>query len=148
MVERRLRTLLGLSLVTSHVLVLVFCISVYFTGAILFEQMTQVIAIVAPIFALGTAAVIQYFIRDKVVTPDTGRHVRAEYSFVAFLFPTLYTISVLGLVATFGYTRALSFNQLVTLLGVVEASFAVYSGKIIRDLYPGELNQRTKRVTA
>jgi hypothetical protein len=148
MTENSLRPVLGLALVASHVVVIFCAVGIQFDGAILFDQLVQTIAVVSPILALHTSAVVKYFIDNPGAKRGRGPALGDAFVALSFMFPGLYALSVLLLLWTFGYTRKLDFTQFVTLLGVAEATFAVYSAKIVASLYGGVPSPHSKGPTA
>lgn len=135
MSEYRLQFILGLVLVVSHAIAILLCIYLYFDSAILFDNMVEILAIISPVFAIYTSAVVTSFTSNKYKTVSEGVQLNLGFVIISFLFPLLYFLLVISTLIVFGYSRLLTFIQTVSLIGIAEASFAIYSAKIIGSLY-------------
>lgn len=133
--ERRLRTIIGLSLIASHFFTVLLVLYFGITGGFDFDQVTTTVGLVSPMFIAYTAAIITYF-------TDT-RNSRRRGSVLAFPFvvvsiSTVMLFSMTLLVATVLAAHDIGFENFEQFKGTVlalEAMFAVYLGRFVPILF-------------
>lgn len=142
--ESTLKVSLGLALIFSHAIVIVFVVAYYLSSALLYNELIQILAILTPLFAMFASVAIKAISANRFRSRKKEIEISRSFSFISFFYPVAYVLSVLALIAVYGATRKLSFPELVTLLGMAEAAFAVYSVKIVSDIY-GDFTQATSK---
>lgn len=138
MSENRLRSILGIALVVSQFVVVVWTVYVYVRGGLKFDEMTTAVALLVPMFAVHTTTVVKYFVIHKHRVSSQEEPVTLPFAFLSFFFPVLFVCALLTLVGLKAYGIALaSFGEFKTALGLVQTCFAVYIGLFISSLYEG-----------
>ena len=139
MTEDKLKSTLGIILVIAHFLVILLVIVFYFLEAFLFEEMTTTLALIIPMFAVYTTAIIKSIIDNKNTEHDPTvplRNVTNSFVFVSLFLPVLFTLFVLALVVLKAFNVGFDkFEQFKILIGLAETIFGIYVGQIIGSLF-------------
>lgn len=147
--EYKLKVSVGVFLILSHFLVIVLIVALKIRGGFDYEEMTTAIALIIPMFAAYSTAIIKFFIDNKDV-PDEEQlsHVRKPFVFVTFLIPALFVSSLISVILLrarrIGISDAQQFKQM---LGMIETVFGIYIGLLMRsmfDNYPSTKKQPGK----
>jgi len=136
MYENNLKSIVALLMVVGHVAVFLLLTLLWQMGGFTVNQLITVSAIIAPLFAAFTSSSIDFLIDTSKVRRKGAKWATAPTVVVIFL-PICFFLAVGGAL----YSKALStggiqkFDDLVRILGVIEASFAVYVGQITKRLF-------------
>lgn len=136
MYEKKLKSLVALLIVVGHVGVFAFLVILWQMGGYTVNQVVTLSAIIAPLFAAFTSSSIDFLI-DTSTDRRRGSRWAVAPTMVVVLFPICFFIAISGAL----YSKALSaggiqkFDDLVRIIGVIEASFAVYLGQITKRLF-------------
>lgn len=134
MYKEKLKTILGIFLVSTHTGGILWIISLgrHFLE---FADVVSLALIIMPMFALHSSAVVKEFLKTQAST-GRGRKVNLRYAFVVFLFPLLFAASLAAMLL--GYMRGFvaTVDQLKVGIGVTESAFGVYLGLVTRDMFP------------
>lgn len=135
MVEGRIRKALGLFIVVSHFAAIILVVGLFFARGFLFEEMTTTLALVVPMFASYTTAIVRYIIKHRH-SPESQRNVSVEFAFLAFSLPSIFVFCVFAMIVSKALNLAFqNFDQFKTLLAVLEGLFGVYIGYFITELF-------------
>jgi hypothetical protein len=136
MSEEQLRVRLGLFLVTTHFVAIILLIVMYFAGGFLFDEMTTAVGLIAPLFAGYTTLIVKYIIGTRHDPGTTTTAVSPAFRYLSIMITAVFVMSIVGLILLKAFNVAFSdFDQFKTLLGIVEAAFAVYMGLIVAELF-------------
>jgi|SRR5215471_7438461 len=135
MVEGRIRKGLGLFIIASHFGAIILVIGLFFAHGFLFEEMTTTLALVVPMFASYTTAIVRYIIKHRH-SPESQRTVSMEFAFLAFSLPSIFVLCVFAMIVAKALNLAFqNFDQFKTLLAVLESLFGLYVGYFITELF-------------
>lgn len=139
MTETSLKIRLGITLIFSHFGILLLLIILFANGAFKFEDLTTVVAIIVPMFAGYTTAVISFVIKNKVISADTSGHVTPLYATLSFMFPVAFTILIAAAILAQAFGSLFSnFEQFKQALVLIESMFAIYVGRLIFSIFERE----------
>jgi hypothetical protein len=134
MYKEKLKTLLGVFLISTHAGAILWVISLgrHFLE---FADVVGLALIIMPMFALHSTAVVKEFLKTQAIT-GRGRKVNFRYAFVVFLFPLLFAASLAAMLL--GYTGGFvaTVDQLKVGIAAAESAFGVYIGLVTRDMFP------------
>jgi hypothetical protein len=150
MTENKLKSTLGIFLIIAHFVVILMVVVFYFLDAFLFEEMTTTLALIIPMFAVYTTAIIKSIIDNRNIEHNPTipvPHVTNSFVFVSLVLPALFALFVLGLVTLKAFSVGFdSFEQFKILIGLAETIFGIYVGQIIGSLFDkGKKKQSQKK---
>ena len=124
-------------LISAHLSVIASLIILRILGGFEKDEFTTIIGIVTPMFAGFTTSVIMFFINDRYnVAVNPNINISVAFRFLSYLFPTLFTISILTAVWLQGYKKAFTdFEDFKQFVLVMESLFAAYSGYFVYTLF-------------
>ena len=136
MTEARLRDQIGILVIISNVLVVVSTLILFFLKGFLYEEMTTTIALVVPMFSVYTTAIIKSIIANRATVRDESPKVSAQYIFISWLFPSVFTLYLIALVFLKAFNVGFSsFDQFKTTLVASETIFGAYVGLILGPMF-------------
>lgn len=136
MIESKLRIAVGLTVVLSHLALLILIIALYVAGGFLFEEMTTTVALIIPMFGIYATAVIRYIVATKALTSNDNTAVTTSYAFISFLLPILFVILLAGAICMKAFNIAFAnFEQFKIMLGVLETAFGAYMGIVLSSMF-------------
>lgn len=148
MTEGRIRTALALFIVASHFGAIILVLGLFFVHGFLFEEMTTTLAIVVPMFASYTTAIVRYIIKHRH-SPRSQRIVTLEFALLAFSLPLIFVLCVFAMIVAKGFSLAFqNFDQFKTLLAVLESLFGLYVGYFATELFDHGAKNRASRQIA
>lgn len=135
--EKKFKYSIGLYLIFSHLTVILSIIILRMLGGYDKDEFTTIIGIITPMFAGFTTSVIMFIINDRYnVVTNPGIVISTPFKFLSYLFPSLFTISILIAVWSQGFKKAFSdFEDFKSFILVIESLFAAYSGYFIYTLF-------------
>jgi small-conductance mechanosensitive channel len=137
--EDKLKSTLGILLVIAHFLVILLVVVFYFLEAFLFEEMTTTLALIIPMFAVYTTAIVKSIIENRNIEHNPTvpvRNVTNSFVFISLVIPVLFTLFVLALVVLKAFNVGFDkFEQFKILIGLTETIFGIYVGQIIGSLF-------------
>ncbi|WP_147289960.1 hypothetical protein [Crenobacter cavernae] len=144
MTERQLKYALGVTIIISHVTLLLLCIALYFLAAFTMQELTTLLAIVVPVFSVYTTSVVSFVISDKHIASDKTNKVTNTYAVLSFAFP-LFTALLIGVsVIMKAYNNGFdNFEDFKRFLITIETLFGAYMGALIYSLFGKPKSNRT-----
>lgn len=137
MTKTRIRDFIAVLFVLSHFWLILLVGILYVYRGFTFEEMTTTIAIVVPMTAAYTTAVVRFVLSGQDMHGDSGAVERFVYVFISLFIPILFVAVLTALIFLRAYNVGVStFEQFKILLGIVEAVFASYVGLVISALFP------------
>jgi hypothetical protein len=137
--EQSVKNTLGILLIVSHFLIVTLVIILYTIDAFLFEEMTTTVALIVPMFAIYTTAIVKNIIEHRNDNQTDSKNVSSSFAFLSFFLPVLFTVLVMTVVLLRAFNKAFdNFEQFKIMLGIVETVFAIYVGQIIGSLFGKE----------
>ena len=134
MKEIKIKTYLSVFFILSHFGIVIYLVYLrYYKDYIQPRDFEAAASIVFPIFATITTLVIKYIIENKNRYTVKSKKVNKLFVFVSFLLPLLF-VSSLVLVIYF-QTTVKSTSNFVPLLGLIESTFGIYIGFIVKSLF-------------
>lgn len=135
--EKKFKYSIGLYLIFAHLVVIVSLIVLRIIGGFETDEFTTIIGIVTPMFAGFTTSVIMFIINDRYnVNVNPNVNISPAFRFLSYLFPFLFTLSILTAIWLQGYNKAFSnFEDFKSFILVMESLFATYSGYFIYTLF-------------
>jgi hypothetical protein len=98
--------------------------------------MTTSVALILPLFAGYTSAVLAFVIREKTSTADNTPQIRMSFTVLSLFFPGIFFAVIIGMVLMQSYHVAfVNFEQFKVALGTINAIFGVYVGQFIHSLF-------------
>jgi len=135
MQKRRLQTHVGLLVLAFHFLAISLSVWLYMSGLFLFSEMTTIVALVTPLFATYSAAILRHFVEHQY-SMASGRRVSGTYALLSYSLPTLLGAITVGAIALKALTGSFaSFEEFKNILGIVEGCFGIYAGVLLKDLF-------------
>lgn len=134
MTDLQLKDRLAYILFAAKFGVIVWTFFMWMTKGYNFQQLTEILAILIPLFSVHMTIIIKDYLENKEHKKQVGIHIRKPLVFFSQTLPIGYTIYMLLVIAMVpGQDKA--FAQMKTLLGVGETIFGVYLGMIISTLF-------------
>jgi hypothetical protein len=136
MTETRLRTVVSIFLMVSHIAILLMVLVLFLKDRLTDKEFTTSMGILVPALSGLATLAVTYAIGTKGRKQHAARSQRLSgiYVFTALLFPSLFVLLVAGLILMKGFGR-FSFEQFKLSLGAVETIFAGYTGKVMASLF-------------
>ncbi len=136
MTERGLKNRVGLFLIAVHLFIIVLVLVCFAVGGFDFDEMTTVLAVIVPMFAGYSTAVISHIVNERFVLKDTSKPVSGMFASLAFVLPTLFAMLIVAaiLLQARGLTFA-DFEQFKKSVILIESLFAVYIGRLIFSMF-------------
>jgi hypothetical protein len=133
MYKERLKSILGIFLVSTHAGAILWVISLgrHFLE---FADVVSLALIIMPMFTLHSTTVVKEFLKTQAST-GRGRKVNLRYAFVVFLFPLLFAGSLASMLVGYMGGFVATVDQLKVGIGVTESAFGVYLGLVTRDIF-------------
>lgn len=139
MTENANKIYVGLFMIVSHVLLVVFLISLTFAGGFSMDEMTTAIGFIGPLFAGYTSVIIAYIIKHKNEKSFGDQLLNPVYAVLSFAIPVVFVIMVFALVALKGFNYGISdFGTFKTMIGLAEGAFGLYVGQFIYSMFEGK----------
>src|ERR1051325_111494 len=140
MTETRLRTVVSLFFMVSHVLILFAVLLLFLTHRLTDGEFTTTMGILVPAVSALTTLAITYAIsvKNKKQYAAKSQHLSGLYVFAALLFPTAFVLLLFGLCVMKGLDLFSSFEHFKISLGTAETIFAGYTGKVMASLFGKE----------
>ena len=137
MTETKLRTVVGIFLMVSHIVILLLVLVLFQEAKLTEGEFTTSMGIMVPALSALATLSVTYAISMKRRKQYAARSERLSgiYVFTALLFPSVYLLLMAGLVLMKGLDRFSSFEQFKLSLGAVETIFAGYTGKVMASLF-------------
>jgi len=142
--EHNLKISIGLFLILSHFTVLILVMIVSAIGGMDFAETTTSVALITPMFATYTIAIIRFIIDHKGAEETKSPLVNKAYVFISFFIPALFISAITAIVLLRGYRIWIRDPEMYKyLLGAAETIFGVYVGMILRDMF--EMKKRPQK---
>lgn len=136
MTERKLKFAIGIALIGMHVGVMLLVIAFYVHGGFSFDQLTTVLAVIAPMFAGYTTAITVFIVNNRYQTRDVSKSVTATFALMSLMFPVLFTVLIVGAISLQAFTLIFAnFEEFKQALVVIEAVFAGYVGRFVYAMF-------------
>lgn len=132
---RILRLLVGLFLILGH-FTAIFYVAFFHPALSGTEEAWEVIAILAPLCATFTMAIVVDFVRYQFDF-SKGKKVNLGFSFVAIFFPIVFMLSIILLLHQFSAQQN-SMAYLTKGLGWCESGVGAFLGLIVSSLFRAE----------
>jgi hypothetical protein len=140
--EYRLKNTIAIFLIIGHLLSIILVVVLRIADGFLQDEMTTAIALLTPMFAVYTTAVIAHLIDTRHTIADTSPVVTGVFVFLATLLPFLFVLSIICLILLKGFNIAFSnFEEFKTILAIIGTMFALYLGAVIRSLYKSSVQE-------
>jgi hypothetical protein len=136
MTETKLRTLVSILSMVSHVVILLMALVLFLKDKLTGQEFTTSMGIMVPALSALSTLAVTYAIGMKRRKQYAARSERLSsiYIFTTLLFPSVFVIVMAGLVVMKGSDH-LTFEQFKVSLGTVETIFAGYAGKVMASLF-------------
>src|SRR4051794_35002533 len=139
--EFSLRITIGLFMVTSHFLLIIFIFVSYVAGGFSFPEMTTTVGLVAPLFAGYTSVIIAFIVKNKSNVGKESNITNIAYAFLAFFLPCVFIAALSVVVLLKSYNKGFaSFEDFKTSVGVIESAFGIYVGQFIYSMFEASKN--------
>src|SRR5438045_8853213 len=103
---------IGLTVIFGHLTVMLYIMVYFFLDYLSFPEMTTSLALVSPMFAIYTTAIIKHFTSHQLRAMHPGPRLSFPFVLISFLFPTVYILLAFVLLTTRADARLLtSFDQ-------------------------------------
>jgi hypothetical protein len=137
MTETKLRTVVSIFLMVSHIVILLMVLVLFLKSGLTESEFTTSMGIMVPALSGLATLAVTYAISMKGRKQYVARSERLSgiYVFTALLFPSVFILIMAGLVVMKGFDRFSSFEQFKLSLGAVETIFAGYTGKVMASLF-------------
>jgi len=135
--ETKLRTIVSIFLMVSHIVVLLMVLVLFLKAGLTEAEFTTSMGIMVPALSGLATLAVTFAISMKGKKQYAARSERLSgiYVFTALLFPSAFVLLMAGLVLMKGFDRFSSFEQFKLSLGAVETVFAGYTGKVMASLF-------------
>ena len=94
MTENSLREKLGILLVILHFGILALVFVTFLRGGFRFDEFTTSVAIIVPMFAGYTTAIIVYYSRNRFKINDESQEITAIYAIMSAAFPLILFVAL------------------------------------------------------
>ena len=139
MSEVELRNRVGVFLIAAQFGILLLIMSLYFAGGFLFDEIATSVALVVPMFAVYTTAIMKHFVKTRRHVNKKSRPVTNAFAFISILIPTSFVLLIAAIIILKSQNIAFSsFDEFKTTLALLESAFAIYIGQVIYSLFQTE----------
>lgn len=136
MTENSLRERIGVLLILLHFGVLALIFISFLNGGFRFDELTTSIAIIAPMFAGYTTAIVIHFSRNRFKARDTSQEVTSIFAVMSAAFPLAFFAALITCVLLFSTSRVFAnFEEFKGTLTLLEAIFAAYVANFVYTLF-------------
>jgi hypothetical protein len=137
MTETKLRTVVSIFLIFSHIVILLLVLVLFLEAKLTEGEFTTSMGILVPALSALATLAVTYAISMKGRKQYAARSERLSgiYILTALLFPSVYLLLMAGLLLMKGFDRFASFEQFKLSLAAVETIFAGYTGKVMASLF-------------
>jgi hypothetical protein len=136
MTELQLRNRLGMAIVSVHFLLIGVVIVLFFAGGFLFPEMTTTVALLVPIFASYTTAVVRETLKTKVAAPDTSETLSPQFVRLSWFTLVVFSLFLVAIILCKAlHIGFANFEEFKILLAIGETAFGVYLGMFVKSLY-------------
>jgi len=143
MKESTVKTVSGLIMLLSQLLILGSAVWLFFLDALLFDQLTTIIAITSPVFGVYVTAYINYVISRQRHNEVTITVIHKEYAILTISFCLIFSIVVLSLIWVKGLSLvALSFEQFKGLFAVAQVVIGSLASKLYLSQFPSHKSKK------
>jgi hypothetical protein len=144
MSEHNLKTNVGIFLILSHFIVFIVVMIVSAIGGMDFSETTTSVALIAPMYAAYTTAIIRFIIDNKRKRAVKSPAVTKAYTFISFFIPALFTGAIIIIVVLRGFRIWIRDPDMYKyLIGAMETIFGIYAGLILRDMF--EIKEKSEK---
>ena len=146
MTENRLKRRLGVFLVSSHLGTLFVAIFAKLIGGLSADEFTTVLAVIAPMFAGYTSAVVAYFVEHRHITADSSRKITSTFAWLSLVLPAvLAVLIILSIILKSLNLGFVDFEDMKRFLIAMESLLAAYIGTIVFTLFPRSTDESKGR---
>jgi len=136
MTEISLKYTIGWFLVVLHIIVILLAIGFFIKGGFTFDQLTTLFAVIVPMFAGYTTAIVTFVVNNRFVEVDPSKLVNVTFVVMSFLFPSIFSVLIIGAVTLQAFSVTFeNFEQFKHALILIEGLFAIYVGRFIYALF-------------
>lgn len=137
MTETKLRTLISIFFMVSHVFILLFVLVLHFQKKLTDDEFTTTMGIMVPALSALTTLAVSFAIsvKNKKLYSARSAKLSGIYVFTALLFPIAFVLMLFGLVAWKAVDEFFSFEHFKVSLAAVDTIFAGYTGKVMASLF-------------
>ncbi len=137
MTEQKLKGRVGITLIASHLAIIVLAVVLRLMNGFTGDEFTTLFAIVTPMFAGYTTAIVASLIAERHVKEDHSKEVTTAFVVITLLLPLVLAVIVAIAIWLKAYSLAFSdFEDFKRFLITIESIFAVYVGMLIYTLFP------------
>ncbi len=134
----RLKRIVTMLMIASHLLTFFWLLALYFIGGFAFNDLTTSIALLMPLFAGFTTMIVKDAIAEAA--PEAAairtRELPWDFGFLTLAFCGSFTAYLFLIVTLKGFSVGFSsFDQFKMLLGASETVFGVYVGYLMPTLF-------------
>jgi len=136
MTEVKLKYTLGMFIVLSHVVVILYTLVLFIVHGFSFSQFTTLLAIIIPMLAGYTTSIVAFVIKDRHRLSSKSKQVTTSFVVLSFLFPGVFILVILVAVTLQAFSLSFdNFEDFKATLVLIEGAFAVYVGKFVASLF-------------
>jgi hypothetical protein len=136
MSENRLRNMIGLLLILIHFFILALIFMMFLNGGYRYDEFTTSVAIIAPMFAGYTTAIVIHFSRNRFDVQDESKKITFIFAVLSAGFPVMFFISLFTCIVLFSYGQVFDdFEQYKGTLTLLEGLFAAYVANFVYTLF-------------
>ena len=136
MTETTLKYRIGWFLVLLHIVVILVLLTFYAKGGFSFDQLTTAFAVIVPMFAGYTTAIVSFIVSDRFRGVDDSKQVTGTFAAMSFLFPGIFGVLVIGAISLQAFTLTFdNFEQFKQILILIEGLFAIYVGRFVYSMF-------------
>src|SRR4051812_2960663 len=95
--ESRVQSIVGLFLIISQFIVLVTTVYLYVSGGFRFDEMTTLVSLLTPMFAVHTTTIVKFFVATRYTVSVHPTRVSWRFVFLALFFPVLFVACLITL---------------------------------------------------
>ncbi len=136
MSENSLRSLIGLLLIFLHFIIMALVFVIFLNGGFRYDEFTTSMAIIAPMFAGYTTAIVIHFSRNRFNTVDDSREITMIFAMLSSLFPMAFFVGLCSCIIMFASGHVFDdFEQFKGTLTLLEGLFAAYVANFVYTLF-------------
>lgn len=134
--ETRLKYALGMTIVLSHIIIVIYTFFLFSISGFSFDQFTTMIAIILPMLAGVSTPIISFIIDDRHRRDVSGRRLTLSFVALSMLFPSVFFVCIFSAITLQALSLSFSsFDDFKAALVLIEGAFAIYAGRFVTTLY-------------
>lgn len=135
---------MAIAIVVFHVLVMALVALLAVGPGFNAQEVITTYAIITPFLGVYVTLAIDHAVENIQKTVDDSEELSVVFLVIGSLIPAALAVSVVAVIAVKDMGGILTAEQFSGVLGVIEAAFGVYAGRLLRALFPSKTQPKVQ----